>query len=109
MAKVVVEYVCADPEGFRRLSGTDECREGRKEVGEVIGYGQCVVAKVFELAGLVAPLRRGVHLRDLHSEPERFHESLLSRQAFDDRRERVDRAVLDHVVRHLPAFAPFLE
>ena len=27
----------------------------------------------------------------------------------DDRRERVDRVVLDDVVRHLPAFAPFFE
>src|SRR5260221_5984707 len=39
----------------------------------MIGHEQRRESEVFELPGLVAPFRRRTHLRDLYSEPERFH------------------------------------
>ena len=95
MLVVVVEHERTDAQR-RGVRGRHRDRGQRRELlAEVVGHEQRREAEVFELAGLVAPLRRRTDLRDLHAEPERLHGSLLSREPGDDRRERVDRVVVD--------------
>ena len=111
MLVVVVEHERADAQR-RGVRGCHRDRGQRRELlAEVVGHEQRREAEVFELAGLVAPRRRRLHLAHLHAEPERssHRNSLLSCEAGDDGRERIDRVVIDHVVRHLPAFAPLFE